>query len=173
MAGPHTVQAVAEDACCLKPMGMADAPAIQPAGFGQIPAAPDVHPEYLQTPLAMAGIHQELSRQACLSGLGVGQSGSPAQSAGSFSDALVPYTTQQRSPMGHSNPQLQPLLALLNAAQQAKQSLLIRASSCEVPAGSGRKLPHKRTPNVLYKVSTASFAPSMTAWIQYNSRIRP
>lgn len=134
---------MAGEACCLKP---ADAHAMPPAGFGQKPGAPDVSPEFPYIPLTEPALRPVPSPQEA-----VGQSGVFAPSA------FTPLTLQR--PMSSlGNAQLQPLLALLGAAQHSRRGVLTRASSCEVPAGSGRKLPHKRTPNVLYKVRAWVFA---------------
>ncbi len=152
MMAPHAEQTAVGGESCLQASPIADAPDMQPAGCGLKPESPDVPPEYLQSSLTLPGMQQEPSPQVSLPSLGVGSSGGSAHSAGQFTDALAAYNAQQRLYTGLSSPQLQPILALFNAAQQAKRGLLIRAASCEVPEGSGRKLPHKRTPNVLYKV---------------------
>ena len=152
MMGPHAEQTAVAGESCLQASPIADAPVMQPTGCGQKPVSPGVPPEYLQSSLTLPGMQPEPGTQVSLPSLGVGSSGGSAHSAGQFTDALAAYNTQQRLYTGLSSPQLQPILALFNAAQQAKRGLLIRAASCEVPEGSGRKLPHKRTPNVLYKV---------------------
>ena len=115
--------------------------------------APDGYPECLQNSLSVPDTQPRLP-ETPVSGLGVGPSGVHAQSAGQHQGDLLPLGLLQKPLDGVSYPQLQPLLALLFAAQQTKPGLLMRSSSCEVPTGSSRKLPHKRTPNVLYKVLT-------------------
>ena len=138
---------------CLKPCEgvVKDVLEKQPAGFGHEAGAPNGYPEGLQT---SPSVHDRQHRLpvAPVSGLSVGPSGVHAQSAGQHQGALLPSSLLQKPLDGVSYPQLQPLLALLSAAQQSKPGLLMRSSSCEVPTGSSRKLPHKRTPNVLYKV---------------------
>lgn len=140
---------------CLKPSEavVEDVPAKQPSGFGQVAGAPDSYPECLQNSLSVPDMQPRLP-EAPVSELGVGPSGVHAQSAGQHQGDLLPLGLLQKPLDGVSYPQLQPLLALLSAAQQTKPGLLMRSSSCEVPTGSSRKLPHKRTPNVLYKVLT-------------------
>ena len=152
MLGPHVEQAAAGAGSCLKTRSMADAADMPSRGSWQKDEAHDVPPEYLQSPLRLPGMQPQLSLQVSQPFLGVDRSGSHAGSDEISTDALATYEMQQTSRMGLSSPQLQPILALFNAAHQAKRGLLIRAASCEVPEGSGRKLPHKRTPNVLYKV---------------------
>ena len=138
---------------CLKPHEgvLQDVLDKQPAGFGQDAGAPDGYPECLQSSLYVPDMQPRLP-EAPVSGLGVGPSGVHAQSAGQHQGAHLPLGLLQKPLDGVRYPQLQPLLALLSAAQQLKPGLLMRSSSCEVPIGSNRKLPHKRTPNVLYKV---------------------
>ena len=138
---------------CLKPSEgvVVDVPDKQPSGFSQVAGAPDGYPECLQNSLSVPDMQPRLP-EAPVSGLGVGPSGVHAQSAGQHQGDLLPLGSLQKPLDGISYPQLQPLLALLSAAQQTKPGLLMRSSSCEVPTGSSRKLPHKRTPNVLYKV---------------------
>ena len=141
-----------DGAGCLKASTMADAPDMQPAGCSPKPRSPVLPPQYVQSSLTLPSMQPELSSRVSLPSLGIGDSGGYTHSAGQIPYAHAAYDAQQRSSVGLNSPQLQPILALLNAAQQAKRGLLIRAASCEVPEGSGRKLPHKRTPNVLYKV---------------------
>ena len=138
---------------CLKPSEgvMEDVPDKQPSGFGQVAGTPDGYPECLQNSLFVPDMQPRLP-EAPVSGRGVGPSGVHAQSAAQHQGDSVPLGLLQKPLDGVSYPQLQPLLALLSAAQQTKPGLLMRSSSCEVPTGSSRKLPHKRTPNVLYKV---------------------
>ena len=163
MIGTHVKQPAADGKCCLKASSMADASDVQPETCGQQPALPPVD---LQTSLTLRCMQCELpglSPQVSLPSLSVGPSGGHADSAGQFTDALAAYGVQQKSCSGLSTPQLQPILALFNAAQQAKRGLLIRAASCEAPEGSGRKLPHKRTPNLLYKVLIQTNAAAVAA----------
>lgn len=138
---------------CLKPgeAVMQDGPEKQPTGFGKEAGDPDGCPVCLQTSLSMPEMQPRLP-EAPMSGLGVGPSGVHAQSAVQHQGAQLSFSLLQKPLDGVRYPQLQPLLALLSAAQQSKPGLLMRSSSCEVPTGSNRKLPHKRTPNVLYKV---------------------
>lgn len=152
MMGPHVEQAAAGGGSCLKASTMADATDMPSTGSWQEHGTYTVPPEYLQSSLRPHGMQPQLSPQVSLPCLGVGCPGGHAGSDEQFADALATYGVQQRSRHGLSSPQLQPILALFHAPQQAKRGLLIRAASCGTSEGSGRKLPHKRTPNVLYKV---------------------
>ena len=146
-------QAMGAEDWVLQPTALGDARMHAPSGFaGQ---GPEMQPAgYMPTSLMMPGTQSGFSPQMPVPGLGVGRSGIDlAQSAGLYPVPL-PALGGLQGPLG--NAQLQPLLAVIAAAQQCRRGLLTRASSCEAPAGSGRKLPHKRTPNVLYKVIPAA-----------------
>ena len=148
----NSEQAMGVEDWSLQPTAFGDARVHLPSGYAR--QGPEMQPAgYMPTSLMMPGTQSGLSPQMPVPGLGVGRSGiNLAQSAGSFL-APVPALGGLQGPLnGLGTAQLQPLLAVIAAAQQCRRGLLTRASSCEVPAGSGRKLPHKRTPNNLYKV---------------------
>lgn len=156
MIALNSEQAMRAEDWSLQPTALGDARMHARSGFAG--KGPEMQPAgYMPTYLMMPGTQSGLSPQMPVPGLGVGRSGIDlTQSAGSYPVPLPALGGLQGALNGLGNAQLQPLLAVIAAAQQCRRGLLTRASSCEAPAGSVRKLPHKRTPNVLYKVIPAA-----------------